>query len=76
MENQDQDEAHQRRWAWWQSIKKDKAKLARVAEACGTSPGYLRQVANSHGTPSVDMAKRLGQHTGLSRKYWLPEAWG
>ena len=76
MKDQDQGEAHQRRWAWWQSVKKDKAELARIAEACETSPGYLRQVANSHGTPSIDMAKRLGEHTGLSREWWRPDAWG
>lgn len=71
-----QDEANLRRWAWWQDIKRDKAKLARIAALCETSPGYLRQVANSHGTPSIDMAKRLGEHTGLGRKWWRPDAWG
>ena len=29
-------EANYRRWSWWQTIKKDKIKLQRIAAACAT----------------------------------------
>ena len=70
------DEARERRLKWWQSIKKDKPRLANVAAACGTSPAYLRQLACSHARPSLDMARRVGEHTGLAAKWWGPDAWG
>ncbi len=69
-------EANYRRWSWWQTIKKDKIKLQRIAAACETSPAYLRQLACSHARPSLDMARRLGEHTGLAAKWWGPDAWG
>ena len=69
-------EANYRRWAWWQTIKKDKIKLQRIAAACETSPAYLRQLACSHSRPSLDMARQLGEHTGLAAKWWGPDAWG
>ena len=68
-------EARERRLKWWKAINKDKARLARVAAACATSPAYLRQLACSHSRPSLGMARRLGEHTGLAAKWWGPDAW-
>lgn len=36
----------------------------RLAGACGTSVGYLYQIAGGHRRPSVPLALRLERHTG------------
>ena len=72
----DIEQARSRRIGWWYCIRSDKAYLDAVSDACGTTPGYLRQLAYGHRRPSFELAIRLGDHTDLPKEFWLPEAWG
>lgn len=68
-------QAHKARVEWLQGV--EKPALYAVADACGTTAEYIRQVAHGYGSrrPSVDMAQRLGKHSGLPREFWRPDVW-
>ncbi len=70
-----ENEAREKRVEWLKSI--DNQSLAAVAEACGTTAEYVRQISFGYGgrRPSVEMAKLLGQHSGLPREFWRPDVW-
>ena len=68
------DEARERRIDWWKHT--GKIKLTRVAESCGTTREYIRMLVYGHRRPRAGLAQALGEHSGLSRKWWRPDVWG
>jgi hypothetical protein len=67
------EQARERRLEWWRTT--EKATLESVALACCTTPEYLRMLVYGHRRPQTDLAKLLGQHSGLPREFWRPDVW-
>lgn len=68
------DKALDQRISWWREV--DKPAIEAVANACNTTPEYIRMLVYGHRRPQTDLAKLLAEHTGLPREAWRPDVWG
>lgn len=60
---------------YWKKLKPLEKRT--FAAACGTSYDYMKQVANGHSRPGVELAARIDRETGgkVDRKQFRPEAY-